>query len=63
MGVIGFFELFNISEGISYNPLVMHPAHDAGIPAIKIDISFRADSCPPQGGAFSAHTGKVIPDL
>jgi hypothetical protein len=26
---------------------MMLPAHSAGIPAIKIDISFRADSSPP----------------
>ena len=28
-----------------------------GIPAIKIDISFRADSSPPKGRASSTHTG------
>jgi hypothetical protein len=31
-----------------------------GIPVIKIDIAFRADSSPPQIGDFSAHTHKTI---
>jgi predicted outer membrane repeat protein len=35
------------------------PCTARGIPAIKIDISFRADSSPLQGGAFSAHADKV----
>jgi hypothetical protein len=36
----------------------MLPSTSPGIPAIKIDISFRVDSSPPQIGDCSAHTDK-----
>jgi hypothetical protein len=39
---------------------MMLPAQSAGIPAIRIAISFFPDSSPPKDAAFSAHTDKKV---
>jgi hypothetical protein len=40
-------EKIKIFSPTNQHPDVMFPAHSVGIPAIKFDISFRADSSPP----------------